>query len=83
MAEWIKGREVMFEGPEELPQRRRRKVVPGILKCECGEHVTISHDGVECSKCKQPYNLFGQRLRRDYRNVEMYGEAADYMNEGE
>jgi hypothetical protein len=50
---------------------------PGVLLCECGAHVVIEHDGVECDACGQQYNLFGQRLMRNWES-----EADDYRNEG-
>lgn len=60
MPEWIRKREV------QRPEGEPKKVIPGILRCECKAEVTISHDGVACPSCGQPYNLFGQRLRRDW-----------------
>jgi hypothetical protein len=63
----------------EWVQRRDRVAgIPGVLKCACGREVVIDCDGVECEGCGQPYNLFGQRLRKNWE----YGEAGDYRNEG-
>jgi hypothetical protein len=67
MPEWVKHRERQPDGYIE----------PGVLKCHCGNFVTIDYDGVACSKCDQEYNLFGQRLMRNWRS-----EADDYRNEG-
>ena len=75
MTEWIRRRERVQD------ESGARHSVPGIIRCRCGESVVISHDGVQCPECNQPYNLSGQELRRDHRKYEMMGEAADYLNE--
>ena len=38
--------------------------------CDCGAQVRRyrGQGDVECDRCEQPYNAFGQRLRRDWRN---------------
>lgn len=52
-------------------------ISPGVVRCKCGENVALVCDGVECMRCGQEYNLFGQRLMKDWTS-----EADDYRNEG-
>lgn len=77
MPNWIKRPETLRDA---LGHYEGRTI--GEVRCDCGETVRITHDGVECGKCAQPFNLFGQMLRRDHRLVTAYGEAADYLDEG-
>ena len=70
MTEWVKRRARASDGYVE----------PGVLRCGCGALVTVDYDGIECHRCGQPYNLFGQRLRRDWSWSE--NEASDYRGEG-
>lgn len=34
--------------------------------CDCGALVYARRGDTECPQCDQPYNAFGQRLRRDW-----------------
>ena len=60
--------------------------------CDCGEQVRRYRGSgdVDCGDCGQPYNAFGQRLRRDWRNnrsnwdedvSDMYGYEDSYAGE--
>lgn len=43
--------------------------------CSCGAIVSTVRGDTECTECEQPYNAFGQRLRRDWRsNPSLYSE---------
>jgi Zn finger protein HypA/HybF involved in hydrogenase expression len=61
---FIRQREVTYSYDEEGTMiLSSRKVIPAIIECrECDHPVELYIDGVECSKCGQHYNLFGQRL---------------------
>ena len=34
------------------------------VRCSCGARVELDGGDTECSRCGQPFNAFGQRLRR-------------------
>ena len=49
--------------------------------CDCGCEVRSYRGDTSCDGCDQPFNAWGQRLRRDYRsNRSMYDDDVSDMD---